>query len=265
MYVSGANIIATYPDSRKVMEALKSLDFLVVSEYEMTPVAALADVVLPKAHWLANGPDAVINPWSMIVSVHQRTMEPLGEAKDENWICIEIAKRLEKKTDKINRRFIPWNSVEEYFEWKIKDANIDADELLEKGFVPYESAPRKTFNTPTGKIEFVSVILKNHGYDPLPSHITIEENIPSDEYPLYLLTGPRTVAFQHTRFRDCPSLLKMEPEPYMEIHPKAAKDYGLKDGDWVSVSTEISEGQTAKFKTKLQKIYMSNSEVSLCW
>ena len=132
--------------------------------------------------------------------------------------------------------------------------------------MPYESAPRKTFNTPTGKIEFVSVILKNHGYDPLPSHITIEENIPSDEYPLYLLTGPRTVAFQHTRFRDCPSLLKMEPEPYMEIHPKAAKDYGLKDGDWVSVSTEISEGQTAKFKTKItENIHERTVSIPLGW
>ena len=48
MYLSGVNIAVTYPDTRKTIEALRSLDFLCVVSHSMTPTAALADVVLPK-------------------------------------------------------------------------------------------------------------------------------------------------------------------------------------------------------------------------
>ncbi len=48
MYLSGVNIAVTYPDTRKTVEALRSLDFLCVVSHSMTPTAALADIVLPK-------------------------------------------------------------------------------------------------------------------------------------------------------------------------------------------------------------------------
>jgi len=48
MYVSGVNIAVMYPDTRRTLEALRSLDFLCVSAHTMTPTAAVADLVLPK-------------------------------------------------------------------------------------------------------------------------------------------------------------------------------------------------------------------------
>ena len=48
MYLSGVNIAVTYPDTRKTVAALRSLDFLSVVSHSMTPTAALADIVLPK-------------------------------------------------------------------------------------------------------------------------------------------------------------------------------------------------------------------------
>jgi anaerobic selenocysteine-containing dehydrogenase len=48
MHVSGVNIAVTYPDTQKVMAALKSLDFLSVASHMMTPTSELADIVLPK-------------------------------------------------------------------------------------------------------------------------------------------------------------------------------------------------------------------------
>ena len=45
----GTNIAATYPNTPKVMAALKALDLLVVHDVFMTPTAELADVVLPAA------------------------------------------------------------------------------------------------------------------------------------------------------------------------------------------------------------------------
>ena len=48
MYVSGVNIVVTYPDTPKTLEALQSLDFLVVATHMMNPTAEYADLVLPK-------------------------------------------------------------------------------------------------------------------------------------------------------------------------------------------------------------------------
>src|SRR6185437_6975231 len=43
LYVSGVNILVTYPNAQRTMEALASLDFLAVAAHEMTPTAQMAD------------------------------------------------------------------------------------------------------------------------------------------------------------------------------------------------------------------------------
>ncbi|MDC7285988.1 molybdopterin-dependent oxidoreductase, partial [Bifidobacterium thermophilum] len=47
LYICGEDPVATDPDTNHVINALKSLDFLVVQELFMTETALLADVVLP--------------------------------------------------------------------------------------------------------------------------------------------------------------------------------------------------------------------------
>ena len=48
LYASGVNILVTYPDTRRTMEALRRLDFVAVAAHAMTPTAEFADLVLPK-------------------------------------------------------------------------------------------------------------------------------------------------------------------------------------------------------------------------
>jgi len=48
MYITGVNIVVTYPDTQKTIVALKSLDFLAVGTHMMNPTAEIADLVLPK-------------------------------------------------------------------------------------------------------------------------------------------------------------------------------------------------------------------------
>ncbi|GBD99702.1 putative formate dehydrogenase [bacterium BMS3Abin07] len=51
LYIMGEDPIVTFPDSTKIEETLKSLDFLVVQDIRLTETAKLADVVLPAASW----------------------------------------------------------------------------------------------------------------------------------------------------------------------------------------------------------------------
>ena len=48
LYASGVNILVTYPNTRRTIEALRSLDFVAVAAHAMTPTAEHADIVLPK-------------------------------------------------------------------------------------------------------------------------------------------------------------------------------------------------------------------------
>jgi thiosulfate reductase / polysulfide reductase chain A len=42
MYVSGVNIAVMYPDTRRTLEALRSLDFLCVAAHTMTPMSPIS-------------------------------------------------------------------------------------------------------------------------------------------------------------------------------------------------------------------------------
>jgi len=51
LYLMGEDPIVTFPESSKIEETLKALDFLVVQDIRLTETAKLADVVLPAASW----------------------------------------------------------------------------------------------------------------------------------------------------------------------------------------------------------------------
>jgi assimilatory nitrate reductase catalytic subunit len=66
---------------------------------------------------------------------------------------------------------------------------------------------------------------------------------PTDEsYPVYLTTG-RVVSqyLSGTQTRRIGALVDQYPEPRVEIHPRLAEQHGIRDGDWVSVTTRRAE------------------------
>ena len=75
------------------------------------------------------------------------------------------------------------------------------------------------------------------GVDPLPyyeeppqSPITSPE---AKDYPLVLTTGYRTWGLFHSEHRQIGELREIQQYPEVEIHPDTAKEYGIKDGNWV--------------------------------
>jgi assimilatory nitrate reductase catalytic subunit len=63
-----------------------------------------------------------------------------------------------------------------------------------------------------------------------------------DDYPVYLTTG-RVVSqyLSGTQTRRIGALVDQYPEPRVEIHPRMAKEHGIDDNDWVTVTTKRSE------------------------
>jgi len=56
-----------------------------------------------------------------------------------------------------------------------------------------------------------------------------------DEFPLILVSGPRTQAYINSQFRQLPSVARKMPRPRAEIHPDSAARAGVENGAMVAV------------------------------
>ena len=59
----------------------------------------------------------------------------------------------------------------------------------------------------------------------------------AQKYPLILITGIKSQGYFHSAYRNIPGLRRLDPEPLLEIHPEAAQERGIKDGEWVEIVT----------------------------
>jgi thiosulfate reductase / polysulfide reductase chain A len=250
MYVTGVNIVVTYPDTQKTIAALKSLDFLAVGTHMMNPTAALADIVLPKTTGLEDE-EVSLEASAPCLSAIRPAHAPMGEARSDFDIALEIIKRLEARGFTEARRFFPWNSKREFNEFLLGDGPIGMEELLETGYAgfPYElgNFDAVGFKTRTGKIELYSEKLAELGLDPLPDYIPprVDQTDAAirQAYPLVLLTGAREKTYHHSRFRDQSWARKVSNDPWVQVNPATAANYGLVEDDWVVVETAGHQGQ----------------------
>lgn len=89
IYVVGNNIVLSYPDKNYTIEALKSLDFLVVQDIFMNETAELADVVLPAASFAEK--DGTFTNTDRRIQRIRKAIDPLGKAKADWEILAELS------------------------------------------------------------------------------------------------------------------------------------------------------------------------------
>ena len=100
----------------------------------------------------------------------------------------------------------------------------------------------KGFMTPSKKVEIYSERLAQLGQPPLPVY---EEPAESPvrrpdlarDYPLILIAGSKLEPYTHSMMRNIPSLHAEAPADVLEIHPRAAAELGIRDGDNVMVES----------------------------
>ena len=233
--VHANNPLMTWANAQEVYRALMGLDFLYVADQFMTPTAELADIVLPAATYLEGNGIAFRSPF---VHVRQKVAE-VAEAWPDKKMINELAKKLG-----LGEYF--WDNVDDALDLILKPMGITFEEfrsigtfMAEKGYRKHE---RTGFNTPSGKVEIYSSLFEKWGYDPLPVYYEPPETPYSapelkKDYPL-IFTSWHHKGFRHSNNRQIASLRGMEPEPIVEIHPETAKNFGIKDGDWVYIETK---------------------------
>ncbi len=240
LYIMGENPVLSDPDIHHTIKALKKLDFVVVQDIFLTETAQFADVVLPAACFAEK--DGTFTNTARRVQRVRKAVEPPGEAREDSWIIMELARLLgyNMTYNYIGEVFHEagklWPAVagitygrieEEGLHWPCPTANHPGTPYLFKG------------GFPRGKASFTSVT-----YTP-------SDELPDDEYPFLLSTG-RLLFQYHTgsMTRKIEAINKISPEAYIEIHPDDAKHLGVKTGESVKVS---SRRGSIKIKTRISE------------
>ncbi len=236
-FIQGGSLLHTYSNAQEVYEALKNLDFLTVTDFFMTPTAALADIVLPVATYLEL--DSLHeSEYAPIVNVIQKVID--GE---ECWSDLKIYSELAKCMG-LGKYF--WESDKQALDFILKPAGLTFAEFRKVGMITgskqYRKHEKSGFSTPSGKVELYSSRLQEWGFDPLPVYHEPPESPLSEpelakEYPLVFTNG-KLASFQHSAGRQIKSLRKTHPEPLAIINSATAKVMGIKEGNWVYIETK---------------------------
>jgi molybdopterin-containing oxidoreductase family molybdopterin binding subunit len=232
-YFANINFLNQCADSNRIIrDVFPTLDFIVSADLFLNASARYADIVLPATSFLEFN-DLIYGPYPFL-QLQQKVIEPLSEAKSDVAIASELAARLGYGEY--------FQGGEEGFIKMLLDsehesvAGITLDKL-KRGAVRTNPPPpdigEVKLSTPSGKVEIYVETLKDLGEE-LPVYKEPLEAAGNVRYPLSFIQG-------HSRFRTHSSygnvagLLKMNPEPVVEMHPEDAAARHIREGDMVSV------------------------------
>lgn len=248
---------AMWANSKRMEQALSTLDFFAVSDFFHNPATLQADIVLPAATSLER-PALIAYPgcaYQGEVKYRHQALPARGEAKPDGQIFLEIGVRLGMAEQFWNGDLeASWAEMAEGLPDFVRKQAYEhpegvtvyspvIEELVEQGFLDADRQWRiHGFKTVTGKIEFDSVELKQQGYEGLPiyrepteSPISTPELLP--DYPLVLTSGGRQKYFTHSQQHNVTAMLKFDPYPRVQIHPDDAAERQIQTGDRVEISS----------------------------
>ncbi len=234
--VYNSNPVAVAPDSARVARGFAREDlFTVVLEHFQTDTADMADIILPATTQLEHVD--VIAPYGHYYMVaNNRAIQPLGEAKPNT----EIFRLMAKAMGFTEACF---DDSDEAIAQAAVARDWDFDGVRREGWKrigPSKETPRFAhggFDTPSGKVEFLSGKARSLGMDALPDYIPPHEDTRSElarRYPLAMISPPAR-NFLNSTFVNVESLRVTEGEPWLDLHPDDAAPRGIKEGSYVRV------------------------------
>ncbi|MCL3782158.1 nitrate reductase [Prolixibacteraceae bacterium JC049] len=248
--VNGTNLIKTLPERQKTIEAIQSLDLLVVVDTMPMEITGWADVVLPECTYLERYDDIRVSQGrEPTIALRMPAVAPKYNTKSAWWMASQLAKRLELDA------WFPYETQEEELDYLLKKMGTSLEEMQRIGVKRWERAyddiyfaPNEEveFNTNSGKIELYSTALEEAGFDPMPKYTAHEE--PAEGF--YRLIYGRAPMHTFSRTANNPNLVDLMDENNVWINPKVAKEWGLKTGQYIWL--ENQDGIVSEFPIKVR-------------
>jgi formate dehydrogenase major subunit len=230
MYIMGENPAMSDPDLAHARAAMAKLEHLVVQDIFLTETAYLADVVLPATAWPEK--DGTVTNTDRMVQLGRRALKAPGEAREDLWIIVELAKRLGLDWRYAHPKEV-WDEMRQGMDsirgitWERLERDSSVTYPCENEGDPGQPVVFQThFPTATGRGKFV------------PADLISAAERPDKEYPMVLITG-RQLEHWHTgaMTRRSGTLDAIEPEAVASLHPLDLDALGAQPGGIVTVES----------------------------
>jgi len=244
----GTDMVSSYADAGRVDAGLARLDLLASYDLFFHDTARRhADLFLPATSWLE---DTGCKSTNTHLYLMPKILDAPGETRPPWWVLRELATRLEVPD------FFPWSDetgpldalLDHPATGHATAAALAAEGGIRELRISHVAYPDRRFDTPSGKVEFVSGRAAALGLPALPVFETAEEQT----YPLQLCTG-RTLTHFHSFYdhgRALPSLARADPDPRLWISLEDSARRGIGDGDAIRIFNGRGEMQALAHVTE---------------
>ena len=230
MYIMGENPAMSDPDVNHARQALAELEMLVVQDIFLTETGYLADVILPASAFPEK--TGTFTNTDRAVQLGRQALDPPGDARQDLWIIVEMAKRIgldwtyahPREVFEEMRRAMP--SIE----------GISWERLERDSGVTY---PCSGDDDPGQRVVFTQQFPTASGRGRfVPASIIPAAERPDEAYPFVLITG-RQLEHWHTgsMTRRTEVLDAIEPVPIASMHSDDLAALGVAPGGTINVAS----------------------------
>ncbi|WP_457858003.1 molybdopterin oxidoreductase family protein [Psychrobacter pulmonis] len=244
MTVAGNPVLST-PNGEKLDKAFANLDFMVAIDYFVTETSRHANIILPPVSPLERDHyDVTFNNFAVHnVAKYSPALFAKKKSAKHDWeIYLELAKRLDKKaplTTKIERRLV-----------KTLGPKFLLDQGLRRG--PYagmnlNKLKKKPHGLDLGTLKRMLPQAIKHKDKQIHLNIDfyqadlarVQTMMQDYDDKQILLIGRRHVRSNNSWLHNSYRLVKGKPRCTLMLHPETAKEYGIKDGQEVKVTSRV--------------------------
>ncbi len=259
LWIAATNPAVSMPDLVRTKKALLKSPFTIYQDaYYPTETAAYAHVVLPAAQW--GEKTGTMTNSERVVTLCPQFRDRLGEAKPDWEIFAEVGRRLgfTKEFDFANSEAVYAEFVQLTRDRPCDVSGLSYQKLQEEGPIQWPYPLEKVDKSPQEENSpgIFSALFPNKEEKPEAKRLYTDGRFntadgrakfaafhskglaePSDaEYPLVLTIG-RLYEHWHTMTRTgrIEKIMKKQPQPFLEIHPRDARDLNIEEGNLVEV------------------------------
>jgi len=228
LYVQGEDIAQSDPNTHHVTEALSAMECVVVQDLFLNETAKYAHIFLPGSSFLEK--DGTFTNAERRIGRVRKVMEPRAGFQD--W---EVTMLIANALGYPMRYRHPSDIMDEIASLTPTFAGVSYEKLDRLGSVQWPCNDKAPEGTPTMHVE---TFVRGKGKFFVTEYVPTTEHTTS-EYPLLLTTGRILSQYNvgaQTRRTDN---VIWSSEDLLEIHPHDADVRGIKDGDWVGITSRV--------------------------
>jgi anaerobic selenocysteine-containing dehydrogenase/ferredoxin len=253
-----------WSQSHEYKAAFRDMEFVAAADFRENPwTHDYVDMLLPAA--MSYERAAPLTFAGRRIFLREPLIPPRGEARSDYRICCDIGTALgygdvffgggEGAEEECLREVLrTLGGSREVTREELRAASPDGITIPLRGGPKYRKWElgllrkdgKPGFETPSGKVEFSSEVLRENGHEPLPVYrepVYSPVSTPgvAEKYPLIMCCGSRVPFYSNAKGRELPWLRRFMPEPTVRLNPRDARERGLREGDLVRVTAPVNE------------------------